>query len=363
MSKSYQLRTECRYIIPAVTAPRDDWQRLDPEVRRIVRRNARRLRPHPDPSVSAVAARYARSYLDAPQRARERRLGLIAFAVVLLIVILTTMALSWASSGPAWCNVGAVGKPVIVVSGFTAVAVILFPFSVFKGRTSRLVRIEAVNKLALGGSLVDDEADDEVGAAPAVAGFEPSASASLAVRYEPRRVMRAVVRLLVPMCLVVALAVVWWTSGGLAGLSHDVALLAFCTAVIAFPVLVLAFACAVLVRAALTRRLLLALDADGLHLPDIACTLPWAELAEVRLISTRYGRRNGKPAVILAFVPRDPAGVLSSIRSTGRRRQRLEKSLQVHGTPLAIVDHLADHAAAEIATAVGAFTPVAVRRY
>ena len=310
-----------------------------------------------------MAARYARSYLDAPQRAREQRQGLIAFAAILLVAFFMFVAFGWASSGPVESRAGVTEQAVIVASGFAAMAVLLLPLIVRRVRIARSFRIETANRLALGGSLADGEMEAAPAViGPAVTGREPFAGAGVAVRYEPRRVMRAVAPLLVLTCF--AGAVDWAAFGALTGVGHvNAAVLALLTAFTAFLILALAPLVTLLVRSVAKPRPFVTMDPGGLHLPLVACTLPWAELAEVRLISMRYARRSGQRAVILAFVPRDPAGVLSSLRATGRLRRRMEKSLQVHGTPLAIADSLADHSGAEIAAAVGRFTAVAVRRY
>jgi hypothetical protein len=110
-------------------------------------------------------------------------------------------------------------------------------------------------------------------------------------------------------------------------------------------------------------RPVLVLDADGVHLPSIACDLPWDLLAEVRLIPMRNVRRQGKGAMMVAFVPQNPSAVLNALPASGGLRTRMERSLRMHGTPLTVCDNTMDHEGEEIAAAAAAFTGVPVRRY
>lgn len=161
------------------------------------------------------------------------------------------------------------------------------------------------------------------------------------------------------MCAIAAYG--WWQ---VAGRGHvNVALLALAGVLTAGGLLSIVPLTVVLVRSVVAPRPVVAMDSGGLQLPDFAGSLPWAELAEVRLISGRGFPRSGQPYTIVAFVPRDPASVLSSLRPTGRRRRKLEKLLQLYGTPLVVADLLADHSGAEIAAAAAAFTVAPVRRF
>ena len=118
-----------------------------------------------------------------------------------------------------------------------------------------------------------------------------------------------------------------------------------------------------LARWVLPGRPVVELDAGGVHLPSIACDLPWDSLTEVRLVPVRYGRRGDRGAVVVAFVPQDPASVLGAVTVGRRRRKRMERSLRVYGTPLTMSDGLLDHSGEQVAAAAAGFAAVPVRRY
>jgi hypothetical protein len=118
-----------------------------------------------------------------------------------------------------------------------------------------------------------------------------------------------------------------------------------------------------LARWVLPGRPVVELDAVGVHLPSIACDLPWDSLAEVRLVPVRYGRRGDRGAMVIAFVPQDPAAVLGAVTAGRRRRKRMERSLRVYGTPLSIGDSLLDHSGEQAAATAAGFAAVPVRRY
>ncbi|MCW2932772.1 MAG: hypothetical protein JWM19_3734, partial [Actinomycetia bacterium] len=87
--------------MPRVTTPLDEWQSLDVPTRSAALAHARTLTPHPDPAVSAIAARYARDVLDRRQRtffARLRRRTLVLSTVLIVGVIVTAIAASGSPS-------------------------------------------------------------------------------------------------------------------------------------------------------------------------------------------------------------------------------------------------------------------------
>jgi hypothetical protein len=158
----------------------------------------------------------------------------------------------------------------------------------------------------------------------------------------------------------------YWSSPGAATGSglFDIGFPVTHVVIVAILIVPLVLQIRLLVRAVGKRRPLVSLDAGGVQLPDLGGSLPWAELAEVRLFRWRGAyQRSGQPSVIVAFVPRDPAAVLSSLRPAGLRRWRLERALRKRGTPLTVLDQLADRSGPEIAAAVRAFALVPVHWY
>ncbi len=111
------------------------------------------------------------------------------------------------------------------------------------------------------------------------------------------------------------------------------------------------------------KRPVMRLDDRGLHMPRYRYTLPWAELAEVRLVPLRaIRRRGGQPIMIVAFVPADAEAAVRELRANGGGR-RFEQSWRLHGTPLTIADRLMTQTAEQIAATASAFAALPVRRY
>jgi hypothetical protein len=170
--------------VQGVSTPNDEWRALSPETRRVVWRNARRYRAHPDPAVSAVAARYARWYLDA--RTWQARTQRLALGVVILDVLVAAGVLGWLSGGPVADRPSTLEKTLIwLVAVVIAVAVAL-PYAIRKGRIIRRYRLELANKLTLESVAV------AAGAGPlrSAAAPTPAAGRELSVRYDRRRVLR-----------------------------------------------------------------------------------------------------------------------------------------------------------------------------
>jgi len=336
-----------------VSTPNDEWRALSPETRRVVWRNARRYRAHPDPAVSAVAARYARWYLDA--RTWQARTQRLALGVVILDVLVAAGVLGWLSGGPVADRPSTLEKTLIwLVAVVIAVAVVL-PYAIRKGRIIRRYRLELANKLTLESVAV------AAGAGPlrSAAAPAPATGRELSVRYDRRRVLRQSAWLL---GLLGCMAIVLVDQGLSAGIT--VTFDALCAFLVVFGLLVVAPHVVLLVRWVLPGRPIVELDADGVHMASIACHVPWDALAEVRLVPVRYAKRGAQGAVVVAFVPQDPPALVAAITGVSRpRRRRLERSLRVYGTPMSISDNAIDHPAEQIAAAAAAFAAVPVRRY
>lgn len=339
-----------------MSTPREEWLALDPATRREARQHARKLRPHPSPEVSAAAARYARSYLNG-RPWYPRRFPLM-LAVMLLAAVAAGAGIGAAFallSGPGGGGQGTGFWLVAVAAGI----VITLPLTARRARLTMMYRLELANNQA--------REDPLAGAAAALpGGWSPPALAwpastpdlDLTVRYDVRRLRRRHARALVSV-LGLAFIVATTVLSGAGPVATALASAVF--AVVGVPAIA---ALAVLwVRWALPGRPVMGLDAAGLHIPFLGCDLPWSSIAEIRLYPMRFARRDGRPAVVVAFVPRDPAALAGALPVSGRRRRRLEKSLRVFGTPLSVADAVATHSGEHLAAAASARTGLPVRRY
>jgi hypothetical protein len=293
--------------------------------------------------VAAVAERHARLALDGWSRHRGAwRLTVIALAGLLGGTV------GWDSSegghgGTASSALTAVLAPLLLV--------------MIVGRLVRvrsLSRMELANRLALlpaigetAGDICGESIIREPGPASLV-------RRELIVRYDRGRVLRILGILFGIACAEQAVAL-WLSSSAAAMVLFE-----------SFSVLMFVVAVMLAVRVlrwGLPGRPVLELNSGGLHLPRYGYTLPWTELAEVRLIPLRSLRRGrGRPTVITAFMPADPGAALGDLLAKGAGR-RLEKVSRLYGTPLAFGDQLTDQTADQVVAAVSTFTAVPVRRY
>jgi hypothetical protein len=310
--------------------------------------------------VSAVAARYARWYLDA--RTWHARTQWLALGLMLAgLVVAAGLVGGLSGTGRA----DAADKALIWLVAVVIAAAVVLPYATRKMRLTRRYRLELANKpTADNAALAAGAPRPEAGLAPPPgwtaeqAGWVPGPGQAMLVRYDRRQFVRQSAWLV----LVLALIVTAVTGQALsAGTSAGVVVLGLFGAAVAL--LLVVPRVVMLVRWVLPNRPVVELDADGVHLPSIACDLPWPALAEVRLSPLRYARRGEQqPAVVVAFMPRDPGTVLSTIRAGRLRRRRLERSLRVYGTPLSFSDHATDRTGEQIAAAAVAYAPVPVRR-
>lgn len=339
-----------------MSTPNDEWHALSTETRRVVWRNARRYRAHPDPAVSAVAARYARWYLDA--RTWQARTQRLALGLVIADVLVAAVVLGWLSGGPAADRPSTPEKTLIWLVAVVIAAAVVLPYAVRKGRIIRRYRLELANKLTLESVAVAASAGQAAGPLSPAAGSAPATGWELSVRYDRRRVLRQSAWLIGLLCCMAIVLVGQGLSGGI-----TVTFGALCAFMVVFGLLVVAPHVVLLVRWVLPGRPVVELDADGVHMPSIACHVPWDSLAEVRLVPVRYAKRGAQGAVVVAFVPQDPPALAAAITGVSRpRKRRLERSLRVYGTPMSISDNAIDHAAEQIAAVAAAFAAVPVRR-
>jgi hypothetical protein len=333
-----------------VTTPNDEWRALAPEARRVAWRNARHLRAHPDPVVSAIAARHARCYLDA--RTWHARAQWLAIGLFLADVLVTGAVLGWLSGGPAAGRPSELERSLIWLAAVLIGVAVMAPYAARKVRIIRLYRLELANRLTLGGVAPAGDAATW----PPAGGEAVAAGGELSVRYDKRRVLRQCAWVLaIAGCMVVILV----GQGLSTGVTPEFG--ALCGFFAVFGLLLVVPQVVLLARWVLPGRPVVKLDAGGVHMPSIACDLPWDLLAEVRLVPVRYARRGGQGATVIAFVPRDPA-VLAAIAGS-RGRKRLARSLRVYGTPMSVSDGLIDHSAEQVAAAAAAFAARPVRRY
>jgi hypothetical protein len=335
-----------------VTTPDDEWRALDRGTRRVARRSARRLRAHPDPTVSAVAARYARASLDT--RTWHARTQWLALGLMMADVVVVAGVLGWLSGGPVADRPSVLEKTLIWLAAVVIAVAILAPYAVRKARMIRLYRLELANRLTLESVAVASGAP----ARPAATGLATAPGRDLSVRYDRRRFLRQWARML---AVVVGIAAVLTGQGVSAGITPVFG--ALCGIFAVFALLIIVPLGAELVRWVLPGRPVVVLDGDGVHMPSIACDLPWDSLGEVRLVPVRYARRGAQQAMVIAFVPRDPPAVLDAITGVGRaRKRRLGRSLRVYGTPMTVSDGTLDHPGEQVAAAAAGFAAVPVRR-
>jgi hypothetical protein len=342
-----------------VSTPLDEWRALSPGTRRVVWKNARHFRAHPDTVVSEVAARYARWYLDA--RTWHARTQRLAIGLVAADVLVASGVLGWLSGGPVADRPSAVDKALIWLVAVVIALAILTPYAVRKVRIIRLYKLELANRLALESMAEATSAETGPPTAEWAPAAEPAPAAErdMRVRYDRRRVARQCVWVLLVACCMLVVLAGEWLSGP--GMTPTVG--ALCGLFAIFGLLIIVPQVVLLARWVLPGRPIVELDAEGVHMPSIAYDLPWSSLAEVRLIPMRYARRGSQGAMVVAFVPQDPPAVLGAIAGGRRRRKRLERSLGVYGTPLSVCDNVIDHSGEQIAAAATTFATVPIRRH
>jgi hypothetical protein len=268
----------------------------------------------------------------------------------------TMAAIGGVASGvgvSVWIWSRGAGADVVTVA---AVLVFLACVAVPVLRVSLLLKVEMANKMALAPAGAPAPAPAPAPASPEgtpAPGDWAPAGRELAVRYRWGRILRQLGPLFGIGCL-------FLVYGLLIPNPVTASLLVLVPSSLLIAVTVLA---AIRVLRWGLRRPILRLDADGVHIPRYRYTLPWPELAEVRLIPLRAFRRGGgQPTMIVAFVPADPQAALRALRANGGGR-RLEKSCRLYGTPLTLADRLTDQPADQITAAASAFAPVPVSRY
>ncbi len=190
-----------------MNTPQDEWRALGPATRRAVWKNTRHFRVHPDPVVSAVAARYARWYLDArPWRARTWRLAAV---LVLADLFVASVVVGWLSAGPVQGGPSTGEKAAIWLAAGLIAFIIIAPYAVRQIRIIRLCRIELANHLTLQSAAAADRAEVQ----PPVAGWTPAAGQELSVRYDRRRVLLLFSLVSVVACFMLVTVIRQWLSG------------------------------------------------------------------------------------------------------------------------------------------------------
>lgn len=314
------------------------WASLDRQTRREVKRNARRLRPHPDPAVSATAARHARETLDRTSR-KALVVRLVAPVVIYLILvrILTSLDTSGTTAGV---------DIVVMVAGF--IACVGFVVHALTGlrRLRLLTRITMANWLAPDATTLQP-------APPPTADGE-----SLAVRYEPRAVLAALAVSVAVTCVAVGFWV--FEAASWHGLVRTV-LIGILAAVALVFLMTIAGQAWTLARWTVPGRPVVDLDADGARLNSIGVTVPWSAISEIGLFTVRATL--GRPVAVVGLGCPDPAVVLKGARLSWPRRRMMKRSARIYGTPFAIPTSMTDQTGERIACAASRFAGVPVRRH
>jgi hypothetical protein len=323
-----------------MSTPLDDWLALDAETRQAVRDNASQFLAHPDPHVSAVAARYARNALDEMPR-RIVRAPRVLWTLGTCCLLASAVVFVATPSIAAW---------LLLIMGF--VFLILDP--VMNRRRSRAVglwRIEEANRLALGGAEV-------IAAAPGTSGATDSPA--LTMRYVLGRIATDALPAGLASC---SLSAAYWAATVSQHGPAMVVMLVLAVVFTGYTLVGLTDLAFTLVPWVLPGRPVMRLDAAGVHryLPP-SFDLPWSEVAEVRLFPMRVADRGDRPATIVAIVPSDPA-MLERMRVTGRQRGVHARFARSYGTPLLLADQLVDHSAEQIAAVTSALADVPVRQF
>src|SRR5690242_15571797 len=146
-----------------MSTPREEWQALGPATRREARQHARKLRPHPSPEVSAVAARYARSYLHG-RPWNPRRFPLM-LAVMLLAAVAAGAGIGLAFALLSGPRRGGLGTSFWLVSVAAGIAITL-PLTARRVRLTRMYRLELANNQALEDALAGAAASLPAGWSP-----------------------------------------------------------------------------------------------------------------------------------------------------------------------------------------------------
>ncbi len=358
-------------VNPQGAAARVAWRQLDPSVRKAVRRGARRLTPHPDPAVAAIAVGYARDGLDRLRLPGRRfTIGLLSMVLALVFIALALSPAAWRS--PVSSSLLAAYIAVLACCGVVAAVAFSVAFRRIGGRRRgvTLARMELVNLRTLPAGLpVLQPAGSQrpaQGTPPAqvpratTPGGEPPPPDQVMIRYDRRKYLSATGQATVLCAFTIGV------TAGLASFAIPGAIRAAAMAVLVpldlLVALLLALNLFALTRWVLRRRAITVLDGAGVSFPTVSYTVPWGELAEIDLHPMRG--LDGRPARnwLIAFVPADPGAALASFRPRPRRMLG-SRSLRAYGTPLTINDRLLEQTADEIIDAAARFTQISVRRF
>jgi hypothetical protein len=327
-----------RWQVAANTGAEAEWAGLDRQAQKEVKRNARRLRPHPDPAVSAIAARYARDVLD---RTSQTTL-LIRFAIpAVAFFILTQIGSGLDPHGTAL----AVYLVVLVVAFIVAA---VFAVRAYLGlqRRKLFTRVKMANWLAPGAETARTEPPAEQ---------SPADGGTLAVRYVPRKLIRQLAIVAAVACVAVAVLALQLIQSynGLGVVEIPIMIVVGLLFLYSLGAQVWALA-----RWAFPGRPIVELAEDGVHLNVIGVAVPWSAISEVGRFSVR-----GRSCDVIAFVCADPAVLLSQARLSWLRRWMLNRSARVYGTPFTIADALTDQTADRIAATASARAGVDLVRH
>lgn len=317
---------------------RDEWASLDRQTRREVKRNARRLRPHPDPAVSASAARHARDTLD---RTSRKALIIRLVAPVVLYLILVRILTGLDTSGTtAGVDIVVMAAGFLACAGFVAHAL------------TGLRRFRLLTRITMANWLAPDATTLQPAPAPA------AGNDSLAVRYVPRKVLSA----LAVSAAVTCVAVGFWVfeAASWHGLARTVIIVILAVVALAF-LTTIAGQAWTLARWALPGRPVADLDPGSAHLNSLGVAVPWSAISEIGLFTVRAAL--GRPVAVVGLGCPDPDAVLKGARLSWPRRRMMKRSARIYGTPFAISASMTDQTGERIACAASGFADAPVRRH
>jgi hypothetical protein len=180
------------------------------------------------------------------------------------------------------------------------------------------------------------------------------------VRYAPRKVVVALAKLVVVVCLLLGIWLVELAQWQGPEKAVGIVVLAVLSCLFLWPVGANVW---VLTRWALPGRSLIDLDGSGAWLNAVGLMVPWSEVSEITLFPARAGLGRARAPEILGLACADPEAVLGATRLSWLRRRALRRAARACGTPFTICGTLTDQTAEQIASAASGLAGLPVRRF
>jgi hypothetical protein len=295
------------------------WRQLDKGTRRELLRGKT---AHPDPQVAAVAVGYARTMLGFSGKLRRALLTLLWLPFLLIVMVVAAVIVTVVTSADE-------GAAVIIVAVVLWLLAMGCSFFTLLRRQFRLMRMENLNSRHLGSA-----------ARPAISEGTP-AGERLDVRYDFRALLRS------------------WTLTGAILIGAPALAVVTGEPFIYVPMIVVMSVMAVVVIVPALRVLprrdkpVLTLDSGGVSLPQSDFTLPWHQIATVRVLPMPHGAgRRGRHRVV-TFVPDDVEQVIQS--APPKLAKSMRRATAFYGSPLVVIDKGLTSSADEITRAAESF--------